>query len=179
MAATPAAQGFHVQAIPATELEHLWTSGVDRFGNSLVVTVNDEVGGALLRCCLTEAQVGERVALAAYKPFPFEGAYAEVGPIYIHADRCHGYPAVDRYPASFRHRDQVFRAYGHTDRIMSAEVVHGRDAEEAITRLLANPEVAFLHSRNVLYGCYMFTIHRGGADAGVGTSSSSALRSPS
>ena len=150
---------FHVQAIPAAELNAYRSSGEDRFGNPFVVTINDEAGGAPLRCCLTEARIGQAVALAAYRPFPFDGHYAEVGPVYVHAEPCAGYKDTGRYPASFRHRKQVLRAYGH-NRILGAELVEGADAERVISRLLANPEVAFLHSRNVLYGCYMFSIHR-------------------
>ena len=160
MSASRPVQPFHVQAIPAAELNVYRSSGRDRFGNPLVVTINNDEGGAPLRCCLTEARIGQAIALAAYRPFPFDGHYAEVGPVYVHAEACAGYQGSDLYPASFRHRTQVLRAYGR-NRILDAEMVEGADAEPAIIRLLANPDVAFLHSRNVLYGCYMFSIHRG------------------
>jgi hypothetical protein len=55
---------------------------------------------------------------------------------------------------------QVFRAYSHDQRIVGAEMVAGTQAEAAIRRLFADPAVAYIHSRNVLYGCYMFSIHR-------------------
>ena len=32
-------------------------------------------------------------------------------------------------------------------------------AERAIVDLLGRPSVAYLHSRNVLAGCYMFAVH--------------------
>jgi hypothetical protein len=40
----------------------------------------------------------------------------------------------------------------------------GRDPEAVIAALLADPEVAQVHSRNVAWGCYMFTIIRAGED---------------
>ena len=44
-------------------------------------------------------------------------------------------------------------------------------AERAIVDLLGRPSVAYLHSRNVLAGCYMFAVHpaRDRADAVTGS----------
>ena len=36
----------------------------------------------------------------------------------------------------------------------------GSGQEEAAARLLADPDVAFLQTRNVVFGCYMLTIRR-------------------
>jgi hypothetical protein len=152
---------FRVTALDADELDEIRSRGVDAFGNAISISV-DEEGGAPVRCCLTEAQPGERIALIAHRPFGSGGPFAEVGPVYVHAERCPGYQERHAYPAGFRHRAQVFRAYGHDGTIVDAEMAAGDDAEDAIGRLLARPEVAFLHSRNVLYGCYMFAIERDG-----------------
>ena len=152
---------FRVAALDADELDEIRSSGVDALGNPISISV-DEEGGAPLRCCLTEAQPGERIALIAHRPFRSAGPFAEVGPVYVHAERCPGYQEPHAYPAGFRHRTQVFRSYGYDGTIVDAEIVAGDDAEDAIERLLARPEVAFLHGRNVLYGCYMFAIERDG-----------------
>ena len=151
---------FEIIPLIQVELNTYRDRGTDAFGNAIAVHVNTEEGGAPLRCCLTEAKVGERVALIAHRPFSFDGPFAEVGPVYIHAEPCGGYTDTDQYPPGFAHRAQVFRAYSHDNRIHDARLVAGEDAEVVISELLARPEVAFLHSRNVLYGCYMFAIHR-------------------
>ena len=39
-----------------------------------------------------------------------------------------------------------------------ATLVDGTDAEQHITALLQYPEHQIIHSRNVLYGCFMFTL---------------------
>jgi hypothetical protein len=119
-----------------------------------------EEDGAPLRCCLREARAGERLALIAYRPEGTAGAYREVGPVFVHAARCGGYVERDAYPAAFRHRRQVFRAYDEAGRIADALLVEGAHAEASIEHLLASPRVAIVHSRNVLYGCYMFAIGR-------------------
>jgi Protein of unknown function (DUF1203) len=151
---------FVIDAIPADRLEQMRRTGVDDAGDPFTAFVNPDPDGAPLRCCLREAKTGERLALVAFRPDGTAGAYREIGPVFVHADPCDGYPERNSYPEGFRPRDQVFRAYGHDGRIHDAVLVHGPEAEPAIEKLLANPDVATVHSRNVLYGCYMFAINR-------------------
>ena len=152
---------LRADAIPGTELERIRGRGTDDFGNPLVVSVVDEAGGTPLRCCLREAVLGERVALIAYQPSKIGGPYAEVGPVFIHAEACDGYTAPDRYPDGFRQRKQLLRAYDARGAIVDAIIARdGDEAESVVAAFFSRPEIAYIHSRNVLYGCYMFTIRR-------------------
>ncbi len=154
---------LRVDALPHADLARVRRCGVDDFGNPVVATVVDagDAGGTPLRCCLREAHVGERVALIAYQPATIGGPYAEVGPVFIHAEDCAGYAAPDRYPDDFRWRRQLLRAYGGNGAIVDAAIAEdGAAAEEWCAAFLARPEVAYIHSRNVLHGCYMFTVRR-------------------
>ena len=119
----------------------------------------DREGGAPLRCCLRDSRPGERIVLASVTPPGPEGAYAESGPVFLHADPCAG-PDRPGYPDEFRRRTQVFRAYSADGRIVGGRVVRPEDDQEAVAEeLLAEANVAYLHSRNVVHGCYMFAIH--------------------
>jgi len=123
-------------------------------------TFIDDDGGAPLRCCLRDSRAGERIALVAVTPEGPQGAYRETGPVFLHADGCSG-PTDTGYPEEFRRRTQVFRAYDHAGVIVGGEVVRpGSGQEEAAARLLADTDVAFLQTRNVVFGCYMLTIKR-------------------
>lgn len=123
-------------------------------------TFLDPDGGAPLRCCLRDSRPGERITLASVSPPGPTGAYAETGPVYLHADRCTG-PAAAGYPNEFRSRPQVFRSYGQDGSLLGGELVEPGNGQEAVAeRLLADPAVAFLHSRNVIHGCYLFAIRR-------------------
>jgi len=155
---------FRVRAIRRDELEHIRARGLDDFGNRLEPFMVTE-GGAPLRCCLRDAQPGERIALIAYRPASVGGPYAEVGPVFVHAEACAGYADVDRYPEGFRGRNQLLRAYDAQGRQVENVVVDGAAAERGIAGLLARPDVAYLHSRNVLAGCYMFAVHPAGVSA--------------
>jgi hypothetical protein len=123
-------------------------------------TFVDEDGGRPLRCCLRDSRTGEHVALVAVTPVGPQGAYRETGPVFLHADGCAG-PTDTGYPEEFRRRTQVFRAYDHAGTIVGGTVVGpGTGQEEVAAGLLADPGVAFVQARNVVFGCYMLTIRR-------------------
>ena len=64
----------------------------------------------------------------------------------------------------------------------STQVHDGTDPEAVIMAMLADPDVVQIHSRNVAWGCYMFTVTRGGsqdavpAEVSVGLTSAAARR---
>ena len=149
---------FAVTALPADELERIRERRVDDFGNAFVPTVVTEAGGTPLRCCLRDAEPGERVALIAWQPASVGGPYAEVGPVFVHAEACAGYVDTGRYPEGFRHRTQLLRAYDARGRQVDNLLVDGAEADPVLSELIARPGVAFVHSRNPMAGCYMFAV---------------------
>jgi hypothetical protein len=156
---TTATTTFQVEAIPAHALAAVREAGRDLAGNPFQPFAT-AAGGEPLRCCLRLSRTGERVALIAYRPPGGAGPYQETGPVFVHAEPCDGYPGDAGWPPEFRRRQQVLRGYDHSGRIADALLVDGIEAERGITTLLGDPRVAMVQSRNVLYGCFMFTIHR-------------------
>lgn len=156
----PGSLSFH--ALPSRELRRVRTTGLDDFGHPLRIFTNESEGGTPLRCCLRDALVGECVALIAWRPLSEapESVYAEVGPVFVHADECPGYQDDGTYPETFRHRRQVLRSYTASGDMLDTRITDGPDAETAISELLASPEATVVHSRNVRAGCYMFAIRR-------------------
>ncbi len=153
---------FRIRALDPGYLDTVRARGKDDFGNDVVVMTNVDAGGTPLRCCLREAAVGEKVVLIAHRAAPIGGPYVEVGPIFIHAERCAGYETTRSYPHGFRQRQLVFRAYDARGRQVENRIAEGGAAAEGvIDGLLSKPEVAYLHARNVLAGCFMFTVERG------------------
>ncbi|GIF25662.1 hypothetical protein BJ973_003941 [Actinoplanes tereljensis] len=150
---------FVVSPISAAWLATVRRDLVDDAGDRFEPFIAEE-GGAQLRCCLRNAETGERLALVAYRPAGTAGAYREIGPVFVHADPCDGYREPGQYPAGFRERKQVLRAYDEAGRIADAIMVEGPGAEAGIRQLLERPEVATVHSRAVLYGCFSFAIDR-------------------
>lgn len=132
-------------------------AGHDDAGIPARVRVDD--GGAPLRCCLRDSRPGERIVLVSVIPEGPAGAYAERGPVFVHAEECGGPARIDAYPDEWRRRRQVFRSYGRDGSIVGGELVEpGEDPDRVARRLLAEPGVAFVQTRNVVHGCYMATI---------------------
>lgn len=152
---------FTVHPLDAGRLAGLLAAGRDDQGHPVRTHTVTEAGGTPLRCCLREAVPGEQVALLGWRLDLPAGPYQEVGPVFVHADGCAGYDAPARYPAGFAARPQVQRAYGADGSLLDSRAVGPGQAEASLADFLGRPEVAVVHSRNPLHGCYMFAVRRG------------------
>lgn len=117
----------------------------------------DSPGAYPCRHCLRWATPGERVILFPYASIPPGHPYSETGPIFVHAEACERYSATNGYPPDFRN-GRVFRAYDVNYNMIDAVIANGSDPETVITKLLANPETAFVQARSATRGCYTFGI---------------------
>ncbi len=149
---------FVIETISQDDLDRARGTGTDVSGNAVARVTLD--GGEPLRCCLRNGCPGEEAILFGYEPRIPASPYREVGAVYAHAAPCEGPETLTRYPAAWRSRPQVLRAYDRRGWIHAAKVHDGTDPEAIIEELLDDPEVVQIHSRNVSYGCYMFTIRR-------------------
>jgi hypothetical protein len=155
---------LEIRAIPGETLRRLRAQGHDDHGNPWQSRVDTE-GGAPLRCCLRDSEPGEEIALISYAPVGVAvtvcpGPYDEVGPVFVHADECDGYAGAG-YPGGWVDRPQTLRAYRLDGTIAGGvRLEPGADRDAAARELLADPDVAFIHSRNIVYGCYMLEIRR-------------------
>jgi hypothetical protein len=151
---------FRIHAIDADLLARVRSSRADASGNPVALLQAD--GGEPLRCCLRNARRGESLILFGYEPPIGNGPYREIGAVFAHAEHCAGPASHGDYPAEWRGKPQVLRSYDRRGWIHDAVVHDGTQPEAEIARLLADPEAAQLHSRNVAYGCFMFVVTREG-----------------
>lgn len=113
------------------------------------------------RVCLRLSSPDEGVLLLAHKPFESSQPYAESGPIFIHERECKPYSNPADYPSEFPKSAVVLRGYSDEDAIIDAQAVGDQKVEDVIKELFSNQKIAYLHARNLGYGCYMFRIDRG------------------
>ena len=158
---TTTATTIRVEPLDADRLAGLLAAGRDDQGQPIRVHTVTEAGGTPLRCCLREAVPGERVALLGWRLDLPAGPYQEVGPVYVHAGGCPGYGTPGEYPPGFAGRPQVQRAYSADGDLLDSRAVAPGEAEASLADWLSRPEVAVVHSRNPLHGCYMFAVRRG------------------
>ena len=152
---------FVITGLDPTALAELLERGVDHAGVP-VQPFEDTRGHWPLRCCLTDSEIGDRLAIIAFSPFPWVSAYAETGPVVVHVDGCPG-PHRGGVPDQFGTRRQILRAYGarHAQVYDLNRIVEPGDLDAAITEVLADERVELVQARNVLPGCYSFTATRG------------------
>ncbi|MFI7071556.1 DUF1203 domain-containing protein [Micromonospora sediminicola] len=150
---------FLIRPLPAEVLADLRRTGRDAGGQP--PERHRAAGGEPLRCCLRDAEAGEPLLLFGYAPPLPPGPYRELGPVFAHDAACAGPAEVTAYPVGWRGRPQVLRAYDRRGRIVGGRRHDGDAPEAVVAELFADPAVDVLHSRNVVYGCWMFAVVRG------------------
>jgi hypothetical protein len=148
---------LHYLPIADQIAEEARTTLRDRFGHRLHV----EKQQAPCRVCLRISKSPEDLILLSYQPLPDTGPYAEIGPIFIHAERCMPYSDVESFPADFADRRLVLRAYDCEGSIADAVVAEPGEAPKYAAAFLEDERIAEVHVRHESYTCLDFKIVRG------------------
>ncbi|CAN5150450.1 hypothetical protein BH20ACT5_BH20ACT5_08200 [soil metagenome] len=110
--------------------------------------------------CLRDAHPGEQVWLVSYNPIPVDGSYSGAGPIFLHVDACPAYTDDGAVPPQLARRLLSIRAFDARHTMRAADVVAGPATLVLARRLLADPEVAYLHVHNARPGCWAARLER-------------------
>lgn len=120
-------------------------------------------GGEPCRHCLGTVAAGEAYLILGYRPFPAPQPYAELGPVFLHAEACSAYdPARGLPERESRGSGRILRGYGEDDRIVygTGRVVANGHIEAAAEELLSRDDVAYLHMRSAANNCFTLRIDR-------------------
>jgi hypothetical protein len=120
-------------------------------------------GGNPCRHCLTMIEPGAPMLILAHRPFPAPQPYAEVGPIFLHAEACEQAVPGPDLPEMLAAPDYIVRGYGANDRIVysSGGVVARERIAARAAELLADPAIAYVHIRSARNNCYQCRVERG------------------
>ncbi len=151
-------QAFRIVPLAAGLADQARRARVDAFGHALAERRDAERHQC--RSCLRLTEPFEAYLALLHRPFERPQAFAESGPVYLHARACEPYAQAGEWPAEFPREQVVLRAYGADDEIADARFVGRRPVEQVVAELLAEPRTAYLHARNSTYGCYMFRVER-------------------
>jgi hypothetical protein len=128
------------------------------YGHPAHVSVANGYGPC--RACLRTFEIGqEDRILFTYNPFAALDPYPSPGPVFIHQDGCERYDGTV-FPDSLRPLPLTLEAYGRDRWIHHRERVADGQVEEALERLLAHPEVEYVHVRNTEAGCFIALVER-------------------
>lgn len=150
-----------VQGIPTDHADHLRRGGFDA-NHQPPVRTRAEGGRNPCRHCLGLIAPGDPMLVVAYRPFAEAQPYAEVGPVFVHAEACPRYRGAD-LPAWFAHlTPALIRGYDARDWIVypTGAVIAGDALAERARAILADPAVAYVHVRSQ-FNCFQARIERG------------------
>jgi hypothetical protein len=151
---------FLIYPLPKQVSAELKKTMHDQFGNEPKLE-QAQSRRSICRRCLRRFNPGERRLLFKYRPFDKEGVFAEVGPIYIHANDCRPETEIlTGYPDEFRELPLLLRAYTRDDGQVDSKLIKDGEAEKIIDMFFADPEVAYIHLRDGESGCYYARIER-------------------
>ncbi len=149
---------MHIKFEPMdnTTAGHLRNGGRDANGNAPERRISDGTG-VPCRCCMQIVGKGEPYLIAAWRPFTATHAYAETGPVFLHADPCTPQPIEqDQLPAFLESPDYILRGYDADERTIygTGGVVKLSAIQARLQELLADPGVEAVHIRSSRNNCY-------------------------
>ncbi len=160
--AARSAPALTVHAIDPAELDEIRQSGRDTAGNAPALW--PDATGAPLRCCLRRARPDDEVGLVSYAPLRQRSPGREVGPVFVHARPCGGWPEDSGLPPELRRGPRVLRGYredGALDYSAIRVVPEGEDVEQPLQELLGDPTVHEVHVRALAAQCFTYRVRAG------------------
>jgi len=149
-------------SMPSEEAEAFWAGAPDANGQEPEVHISDG-DGVPCRHCQQDVAKGEPYLILAYRPFSEAQPYAEVGPIFLHAEPCARYPETGETPAMFLRRPSyLLKGYSAENRIVygTGQIVPSAELSAAAARILERGDVSYVHARSALNNCFSCRIER-------------------
>ena len=144
------------KAIPTKDARNAQNDKPDANGQIPERVISDGEGNPC-RHCLTEIPKGAPMLILGYRPFPTLQPYAEVGPIFLCANKCERHEETGTLPKLFWNSKQMLiRGYSKDDRIVygSGAVVKISDLVDAIKSGFTNPKIKYFHMRSASNNCF-------------------------
>ncbi|WP_227010522.1 DUF1203 domain-containing protein [Pelagibius marinus] len=147
-----------------SDLVQTWRRGAPDANGQAPERMTSDGGGNPCRHCLDDIAGDAPMLVLAHRPFPGPQPYAEVGPIFVHAEDCPRYGETAGKPGIFVRREVILmRGYGHDDRIVygSGKVIPTTEIESRAAELFEDPEIAYIHLRSASNNCFQCRLERG------------------
>ena len=152
---------FCISSLPVSSFKHLLGASDETLQSHDAVRMRvNAKPGFPCRVSLEDAEVGESVILVNYEHLSVATPYRSAHALFVRESATQAEPLIDDVPESLRIRLLSLRAFDEDGMMVDADVVHGREVEPAIERMLENSSVAYLHVHNAKPGCYAARVDR-------------------
>lgn len=149
---------FRIQGLPAEHFAGLFDLPDEKLrARGAVRRITDS--NVPCRISLTDAKPGDEVVLVNYEHHPVDSPYRMRFAIYVRQGE-EQFDAVDQVPEQLRSRVLAVRAFDANAMMVARELIDGPQLEQAIERLFANPDAAYLHIHFAAPGCYAARVER-------------------
>ena len=154
-------QGFQLVGIDPAPFAALFDlTDAQLRARGAVRRIATESPGFPCRASLEDAQVGEELLLLPYEHHATKSPYRASGPIFIRRGARQQRLAVGEIPSYVSRRPISVRAYDALGMMVDALVCEGSTVRDAIERLFADYEVAYLQLHNAKQGCFSCQVNR-------------------
>jgi hypothetical protein len=152
---------YRIDGLATEIVRTLQNGGRDAYGNVPETRVSDGAG-VPCRHCLRQIAKGERYIVVAHRPFTTLQAYAETGPIFLHAESCERGSLRSALPEILSSPDYIVRGYNAAEQIVygTGGIVPTGDIGARAEQLLEDPGIAFVHVRSARNNCFQCRIER-------------------
>ena len=153
---------FRITGLPVEEFRPLFGLSDDELAaRGMARYVADAPVGFPCRITLEDAQPGETLLLLNYEHLALDSPYRSRHAIFVSEAATATRVVVDELPGCLTARALIaLRAYDGGGMMTAAELAPGADLAPVIERMLADPQVAYLHAHNPGRGCYAARIDR-------------------
>ncbi|MDR7330975.1 DUF1203 domain-containing protein [Roseateles asaccharophilus] len=149
---------FRITGLSAQPFAHLF--GLDDAALARHGALRMHGEGLPDRVELRDTTASETVLLVNHEHQPADTPYRSRHAIFVREHAGAAFDAVDTVPDALRRRLLSLRAFDAAGMMVDADVTDGHEAEALIARLLARPEVDYIHAHYARRGCYAALIRR-------------------
>lgn len=152
---------FVVSALPAAPFKPLFALSDAQLTGRGIIRRTVDGPGSPCRVTLADAEPGETVLLLNYEHQPADTPFRSSHAIFVREGAADTVFARAEIPPAFSARKFLsLRGFDATGMMIDADLVPTTELDTAIPRLLADPQVAYLHAHYAGAGCYAARIDR-------------------
>jgi hypothetical protein len=152
---------FVISALPVAQFQPLFALSDAELAAQGIVRRTVDGPGSPCRVTLADAEPGETVLLLNYEHQPADTPFRSRHAIFVREGASDTTFAPGEIPPAFRARKHLsLRAFDGAGMMVDADLVPTPELNAAIPRLLADPQVAYLHAHYAGAGCYAARIDR-------------------